>query len=123
METDHIRALEVRLRLATLHSDLEELNELLADDLVFISQNGQLWSKTDDLNIHRTGRQVIDAIDTSEMKITLTQEAAIVVVKARVTGHFDGHKFSGIFRYSRVWLERGGKWQVASAHCSAVVTV
>ena len=121
MEHDLIRALEARLRLAMLHSDLAELEALLADDLVFVSQNGQIFTKADDLAVHRSGQQIIETLDTSEMRVTLADSTAVVVLKAIIGGQFDGVSFMGTFRYSRIWLRREGKWQVANAHCSPIL--
>jgi hypothetical protein len=48
-----ILELEERLRFAMCNSDIDELDNLLADNLIFTNHLGQVVSKTEDLESHR----------------------------------------------------------------------
>jgi hypothetical protein len=50
-----IVVLEARLRAAQLTSDTDELNDLIADELLFTGPDGQLGTKAQDLKAHATG--------------------------------------------------------------------
>ena len=54
-----IRQLEERLRQAMLKSDVAELDALIDDRLLFIGPDGAVFSKKDDLDLHRSGAERI----------------------------------------------------------------
>jgi ketosteroid isomerase-like protein len=103
-----------------LAGDLEALDALLADDLVFTDQSGARLTKADDLAIHRLGRLKITQINFSDQHVRPSGTCAIVTVVAEVSGSFDGQLFSGKFAYTRVWERLDGRWRIAAAHCSAI---
>ena len=53
--TDQILAIEERLRQAMLTSNVAELDELIAPELIFTNYSGQLVTKQQDLAIHQSG--------------------------------------------------------------------
>jgi hypothetical protein len=118
--TDQVNAMEAQLRHAMLTGDLEMLDILLADDLLFTNHAGHRLTKADDLASHSTRRLKITQIDISDQHVRPSGTGAIVTLVANVGGSFDGHDFSGLFAYTRVWERANGKWVVAAAHCSAV---
>lgn len=68
MNQAQIIACEERLRKAMLSSNVEVLNELIADDLLFVNQSGQIISKEADIEVHRSGNLKITKIDILEQK-------------------------------------------------------
>src|SRR5437588_639996 len=118
--TDQVNLLETRLREAMVAGDLQALDALLADDLVFTDHTGAKLTKADDLAIHRLGRLKITQINISDQHVRPSGSCAIVTLIAEVSGSFDGQGFSGKFAYTRVWERIDGTWRVAAAHCSAV---
>ena len=73
-----VQALEERLRAAMVASNVEALDQLLADDLVFTTFLGEAISKADDLNAHRSGAFRIHGIDLQDM--VLRPAAGVVVM-------------------------------------------
>lgn len=118
---EQILGLERRLRDAMRASSLDELNALLADDLVFTDHLGGLWGKQDDLAAHRRGEIHISALSASQENVIILDGAAIVNVLLDITGTFAGREASGSFRFTRVWAPGpGGQWQVVAAHSTLV---
>lgn len=118
---DEIARLEERLLDAMLMSDLDELQELLADDLTFTDHEGGVWSKADDLAAHRAGAIQVDSVVASEQRIRIFDGVAIVTVRLAIVGTFGGHAASGAFRFTRVWIpSRHDGWQVVVAHSTRV---
>ncbi|HYW52232.1 MAG TPA: nuclear transport factor 2 family protein [Gemmatimonadaceae bacterium] len=113
-------ALEGELRLAQLTSDVDTLDRLIADDLLFTGPDGALATKADDLASHRTGAVVFTSHDIETMTVRrVTPDVAIVALRARLAGIAGGAAFAGIFCYTRLWARRdGGPWQVAGGHVS-----
>jgi len=122
MDTTHIQALEARLIEAMKTSNVEELDLLLADNLIFTNQNGHLVSKEDDLNAHRSGDMEIYTLETSAQIIELLgNDTAVVSVIKDMSLNYAGHTSVGIYRFTRVWHNNGTNWQIVAVHSSQVI--
>ncbi|CAN7199148.1 nuclear transport factor 2 family protein [Pseudoduganella sp. LjRoot289] len=120
--TQQISGVEERLRLAMLASDTEELDQLLADDLLFTNHMGQLWSKAADLAMHRSGALKFRAVDSSEMTLRGSSDVPVTSTRILLDGSYEGAAFVADLRFTRVWRRAGnGAWQLAVAHSSAVL--
>lgn len=121
MDNNKIVALEDQLKIAMLNSDVSVLDQLLAEELIFTSHLGQVMSKQDDLEAHRTGFVKIKSINQSEQRILLHEDFAIVSVLSRINGEFGGEQSEATLRFTRVWRKLiNDKWQVIAAHSSFV---
>ncbi|MDQ0897326.1 MULTISPECIES: nuclear transport factor 2 family protein [unclassified Paenibacillus] len=119
MDETKIIACEELLRKAMLTSDVKLLDELIADDLIFVNHFGQILSKETDIEAHRSGNLKITGIDVLDQRIRLLDMLAVTVTRVTLTGTF-GTPFEGVFCYTRVWQYRMEKWQIVSGHCSSV---
>jgi hypothetical protein len=118
---EQIKGLERRLLDAMRTSALEELDALLADDLLFTDHLGALWGKQDDLMAHRSGVIHIRALSASQERIPVLDGAAVVSVLLEISGTFAGEEASGTFRFTRVWSPTAsGKWQAVVAQATLV---
>ncbi|WP_104372595.1 nuclear transport factor 2 family protein [Desulfocucumis palustris] len=120
MEHNEIVYYEEFLRKAMLSGNVDVLNELIADDLLFVNQFGQIISKEADIEVHRSGNLKVTQIDILDQKIRQLEKSAVTVTKVFVSGTFKTESVAGEFYYTRVWKYREGKWQVVSCHCSSV---
>ncbi|MDF2816364.1 MAG: hypothetical protein K0S73_304 [Stenotrophomonas rhizophila] len=111
MDTE-IRQHEEALRVAMLTSDVEALESLIADDLIFVGPSGDVFHKQDDLALHRSGRQKLTLAEWRSVEISSHGQAAVTSVTAELAGTFDGAAFAGHFRYSRFWVKTASGWQV-----------
>jgi ketosteroid isomerase-like protein len=116
-----LHACEAALRRAQLASDVEELDRLVDDALVFIGPNGAVYGKKDDLDAHRRGLIRITRLEPSEERVQLFGHIAVVSVRMEMSGTFEGVAFAGPFRYTRVWREHGDGWRIVAGHVSAVL--
>lgn len=117
---EEIAILEEKLRQAMLNSDVQVLDELIADDLVFTMHTGLVINKQDDLEAHRTGMQKFTNIKLDEQQIRHYGDCAVVSVKAVLTGKFNGQPYSATYRFTRFWVKRQNLWQIAAGHISQV---
>jgi uncharacterized protein (TIGR02246 family) len=116
-----IEALEERLRLAMQRSDLDELEALLADDLLFTDHLGGTWGKQDDIAAHRARVVEIRSVHASEQRVRLLGGVAVVSVRLEIAGTFGGQAASGSFRFMRVWAPAADRrWQVVAAQSTLV---
>lgn len=123
LETE-ITAAEDRLRLAMMSSDVDALDELIAPNLVFTDHAGNRLGKQDDLAMHRSGAIRCKTIEASEMTVLkLSDDFAIVSVRARISGVFRGTPASADLRFTRVWRRADpGTWQIVAGHSSVIAS-
>ncbi len=117
---DEISRLEEQLRQAMLTSDVAALDELIADTLVFTMIDGSVLGKEDDLAAHRSRALTIALLEPSDQRIQMYDDVAIVAVRMHMRGTYGGSDFEGMNRYTRVWLQTQGRWQVIAGHVSPV---
>jgi hypothetical protein len=113
---------EEMLRSAMLSNNIELLEELLSDELIFVNHLGQWLSKEQDINAHRSKSLDIAGIEVLEQEIKLFQELAVTVTKIALNGSLaTGESIGGEYSYTRVWKDVEGKLKVVSCHCSSSV--
>ncbi|MGP8226450.1 MAG: nuclear transport factor 2 family protein [Terracidiphilus sp.] len=117
-----IIAAEEQLRIAMLNSDLRALDELLAPELIFTNHLGQRLGKKDDLDAYQSGLVKVQELTPSERHIQLHENMAVVSVRMRLSGSYNGSTANGDFRFTRVWSAVAGesRWHIVAAHASLV---
>ena len=117
-------ALEVRIRKAQLDGDVATLDSLIADELLFTGPDGQLATKAQDLDAHRSGTVRFRAHEPEELRIRrVGNDVAVAALRARLVVEVAGTVVSGTYRYTRVWArEGGGPWRVVAGHVSEIST-
>ncbi|AXB31745.1 nuclear transport factor 2 family protein [Vibrio campbellii] len=112
---------EHRLKASMVSSDLAVLDELLADNLVFINHFGHRVSKQEDIALHQSGLLSIASIELSDLQVEPHGNCVLVYANAEIIGTYDGAESNGRFAFSRVWLKKDGKLQVVSGHSTVFV--
>ena len=112
---------EHRLKASMVSSDLAVLDELLADNLVFINHFGHRVSKQEDIALHQSGLLSIASIELSDLQVEPHGDCVLVYANAEIIGTYDGAEANGRFAFSRVWLKKNGKLQVVSGHSTVFV--
>jgi hypothetical protein len=112
--------METRLRMAMLNSDIEALDRLIDDRLLFVGPDGGIYSKQDDLELHRTGATRITRIDVHDMSLEAHASTVVATVVAAMAGSFKGQAFAGRCRYLRVWLQCAQGWRIVGGSVCAL---
>lgn len=111
---------EAALRAAMLANDVESLEALLDDDLVFTAPDGQIMSQSDDLAVHRAKLLRLDKLDLYGTAAHAIGDMILVTTRATLAGQFDSMTFDGTFAYTRLWRRSGNSWRVVAGHASAI---
>ncbi|RYD71468.1 MAG: nuclear transport factor 2 family protein [Verrucomicrobiaceae bacterium] len=119
MNNSSIEMMEDRLRQAVLSSNVYALEEMLADDLVFIDQSGRRLGKAEDIEVYRRGLVSVAKFDVLEQTIRSVGEVNVVHSLVEISGRALGTAFDGQFYYTRVWTIQDGRWRVISAQATA----
>jgi len=115
-----IEQYESALRTAMLANDVDALDVLLDDDLVFTTPNGQVISKDDDLSAHRARLLRLDTLDIDETQTHVIGEMILTITKATLVGHFGEVAINGTFVYTRLWRRSGMRWCVVAGHAASI---
>ena len=117
-----IVALEARLRAAQLAADVEALDSLISDALLFTGPDGRLGTKADDLAAYRSGAVRFRAHEPEELRVRrIGADVAVSALRARLAVEVGGALSRGTDRYTRVWArEDGGSWRVVGGHVGEV---
>lgn len=113
---------ERQLRSAQLAADIAALDRLIADELLFTGPDGQLATKAQDLDAHRSGLVRFREHEPEELRIRhVGANVAIVALRARLAVEVAGTLVRGTYRYTRIWArEDGAPWRVVGGHVSGV---
>lgn len=115
-ERAQIVALEREWQKATLADDISTMDKLLSEDYLGIMANGEVFTKTQQLDRMRDRKFMITKLETSELKIKLIGNIAIVTSLAQVEGALgDNEPLHGAYRYTRVYQRLSGNvWKVTN---------
>lgn len=118
--TDQLRTAEHRLQAAQLAGDHAALDRLLDDRLIFtFGPDGRCYTKQDDLQNHRTGRQVMTKLVEEDLIVLVDGRTGVTWFLGTVEGEFAGEPFAVRMRYTRTWIRDDSHgWRIVAAHAS-----
>ena len=113
---DEIAILEERLRVAELGPDPAVFEELLADDVILVAENGQpFFAKQKVVDAHRAGAAPkFTRVEMRDLQIVDHGSAAVVTC----TGTYEGPHGGATLRFMRVWVRKDGKWRIVAGAVS-----
>ena len=100
------------------HADVEALDSMWADDLEVIVPKMPVMTKNDVLAAARSGRMKFLRYATSDTRIRVYGDAAVVTGRLQRTRTLNGQQFSDDWRFTKVYVRQGGSWRVVSFHAS-----
>ena len=112
-----VRRAEAALVEAQRAQDVDALDALLHDELVWTGPDGSVGGKADDLQAHRDRVFVIHELEVRELHVDI-EASDMAVTRALV--EITGEPISGTVRYTRVWVRDGDAWTVRVAHVGLV---
>ncbi|GAA3165922.1 hypothetical protein GCM10010466_65910 [Planomonospora alba] len=121
---EELYAAERRLQAAQLAGDVEELDRLLHERLVFTGPpDGGCHpeAKRLDLDNHRSRTQVMTKVAEEDLTVLVEGTTGVTCFLGTLEGTFAGEPFSFRMRYTRTWVhtdEHG--WRILAAHAGQV---
>src|SRR5687767_11554637 len=100
---DQIMEHEQKLFFAIQHGDVQLLDELIHDDLLFNIPTGQTGTKTMDLEAYASGNMRVQSAVPSDYLINVIDDVAVVCVTVDLKAEFFGQPIDSKFRYNRIW--------------------
>ena len=106
---------------AAKNSDAAALDSIYSDDFQLITHTGLVRGKREQVEDYKTGALRYVSFELVERKIQILDKMAVVWSRERSVILYHGSQdVGGDRRITRIWVLRGGRWQLLSAHASAV---
>ena len=93
-------------------NNVERLDALLHDDLLFNGPTGETATKAIDLQNYRSGNIHLHTVASSDRIVHLIGDTAVVAVTVTLKGDYLDQALDGKFRYIRVWRFAESSWKV-----------
>ncbi|BBD70881.1 hypothetical protein NIES4072_73590 [Nostoc commune NIES-4072] len=111
---------EKKLLLAMKTNNVELLDQLLHDELLFNGPSGETATKAMDLENYRSGNINLHTLESSDLMLNMVGDDVVVAVTVEILGNYLGQEIDGKFRYLRVWKLFENNWKVIAG---SVVTL
>ncbi|HEY7580185.1 MAG TPA: nuclear transport factor 2 family protein [Acetobacteraceae bacterium] len=99
---------------AMAQKDVATLNDLLADDLIYTHSSARLDTKQSLIGAMESGATVYNAVDPSDIKAQDLGSAVVLTGIARIRVTSGGKPNAFAVRFTDVYADRGGKWQMVA---------
>jgi ketosteroid isomerase-like protein len=106
---------------AMVKADFVALANTYADDYVFTDPAGRVSHKADLLDSFRRGVIKIRSQEISDVRVSVYGNVAVETGKLVSEATRDGKDSGGTFRFTRVWVNRNGRWQTVAFQETRIV--
>jgi ketosteroid isomerase-like protein len=111
---DAVKALELQRFQAATKVDFDTLGKLLADDLTYTHSTGVLETKAVFLDSLKTGKLQFKKIEPADLQVRVYGTTAIINGTAHVSVVSEGQPKEIHLRFTDVWANRAGQWQMVA---------
>jgi ketosteroid isomerase-like protein len=114
-----VRSLSERWFRAWLEKDAAVVDELAAEDYLYVAPNGTVLDRRGILRVVRSPTYRLERGERTEVVVrAVGREAATVRHHYRGEGSFEGEAFSDDQRCVMVWERRADRWRLVMEQCS-----
>jgi hypothetical protein len=100
------------------HGDAGALEKLWADDMEVAVPKMPVMTKADVLKFARSGRMKFLSYRTSDIRVRVYDNAAVVTGRLQRTRSMNGQEISDDWRFTKTYVRETGQWRVVSFHAS-----
>ena len=117
-DTSELQRLEQIWNESHERGDADALEALWADDMEVAVPKMAVMQKADVLRFARSGRMKFLHYQTSDIRIRLYDNAAVVTGRLQRTRSMNGQEISDDWRFTKTYVRQAGHWRVVSFHAS-----
>jgi len=110
MEEELLR-LENEFARAVTSNDADALDALLADDWIVVEPDGGMIDKARFLGVIRSGALSHESMESTDLKIRVYGNTALVTGLTTSKGKFMGQDFTSCERATDIFVKQSGRWQ------------
>jgi len=105
---------------ALVKRDVAFLDRILADDYTSTDTDGNVFTKTENLELLKSGEYVLLSQVADDLKVRVYGDAAVYMARTTDKAQFKGKDISGQYRWTDTWVRRAGRWQCVATHGSRI---
>lgn len=110
-----VREMERMYRDAVMQQDVTAVGRILADDFIATSSRGEIRDKAKEIDdISPSPDFKMEAFNLDDMSVRIFVDTAIVTGRSTLQVAFRGQSSTSVFRYTRVYVKRNGRWQAVA---------
>jgi ketosteroid isomerase-like protein len=102
--------LENRFNEALVRADIGVIEEIEADDLIFIDATGAVTSKAEEIHSIKSGEVKFASIKMTDTHVQDYGDVGVVTGSLAEKAQYKNSDISGMYRFTDVWAKRNGKW-------------
>jgi CubicO group peptidase (beta-lactamase class C family) len=97
------------------------LSRIIADDFFFTAPNGKTFNKEQIISDIKSNSDKITKTELSDIKVLVNGKTAVITGAGLEVGvHEGGSSYSDRYRFTDIFMERGGRWQLVVSQSSVV---
>jgi ketosteroid isomerase-like protein len=100
------------------HGDATALEKLWADDMEVAVPKMHVMTKADALKFARSGRMKFLSYRTSDIRVRVYGNAAVVTGRLQRRRSMNGQEISDDWGFTKTYVREAGQWRVVSFHSS-----
>jgi ketosteroid isomerase-like protein len=112
--------IEQEMLAALLKSDPSANQRYIAENAVLTTPDGEVLGKARLVADVKSADLKFEASAISDMKVTVHGDTAVVTYMTTDKGTYKGKDISGKYRWTDVFMRRGGNWQLIAGHGTPV---
>ena len=117
-DTHELERLEQVWNDAHEHGDADTLEKLWADDMEVAVPKMPVMTKADVLKFARSGRMKFLVYKTSDLRIRVYGDAAVVTGRLERKRSMNGQEIADDWFFTKAYVRQAGQWRVVSFHAS-----
>jgi hypothetical protein len=117
-DTEELVRLERVWNQAHEKGDAKPLEQLWADDIEIAIPKMAVMKRSEALRAFRSGRMKFDRYETSDIRVRVYGEAAVVTGRLERTRSLLGVTTTDDWRFIKVYARQSGGWRVVAFHAS-----
>ena len=99
---------------AMAEKDIRTLNEIISDDLIYTHSSARLDTKQSLIGAMESGKTVYTAVVPSDVKAQDCGDTVVLTGNARISVNSGGNAMNFGVRFTDVWANKGGQWQMVA---------
>lgn len=107
---------------AVMDRDVSAIERIQSNDFIGWDFEGKPYTKAENIQALENGEWKTISLDLDDVQIRVFEDLAVVTSRVARKGRFRGQDLSGQFRWTRLFAERRGRWELVMQLSSSVGT-
>jgi len=114
-----IRQLDNERIQAQIKADAVALDRIYAEDFIGVGPSGTVRTKAEVISDFTSGNLKFQSITTDEVQVRVYENTAVETGLSTMVGQDKGKAVPRDTRFTRVWVNREGRWRLVANHYSS----